>query len=154
MDEPMFGESIADGTGVMIFSCITGLEKMKTARGKNVASWTIEDSSNRIPGILFPNSFEIVERRSHHSTNLMESERDEKSNSPGEDSKSSVAVKRDARVVGGERRIMSSPGFRRLLSAAFKELSSCEHYWQLRSTMPAYHCPYSCMFYALLLPRS
>ena len=80
-----------------------------------MASWTIEDSSNRIPGILFPKSFDIVERGSHHSTNLMESARDEKTNSPDEDSTSALVVEQDARVVGGERRIMSSPEFRRLL---------------------------------------
>ena len=60
-------------------------------------------------------SFDIVDRRSHYSTNLMKSARDERTNSPDEDSKSPLVVEQDARVVGGERRIMSSPEFRRLL---------------------------------------
>ena len=99
MDEPMFGESIADGSGVMILSCITDLKKMKTARGKNMAKWTIEDSSNRIPGIVFPNSFDIVEQESHHSTDPMENIRDEKTNSPDEIPESRLVVEQDARVV-------------------------------------------------------
>lgn len=53
---------LPDGSEVMILSCVTELKRMTTAKGKKMARWMIEDAAARLPGILFPASYDVAEQ--------------------------------------------------------------------------------------------
>lgn len=56
------GTALPDGTEVMIMSCVTDLKQITTARGRKMGKWMIEDSSGRVPGVVFPNSYDVMEQ--------------------------------------------------------------------------------------------
>lgn len=61
-EERVVSSTIADGTGVMLLSCVTDLKKVTTAKGKKMARWTIEDANSRVTGVVFPGAYDIIEQ--------------------------------------------------------------------------------------------
>lgn len=59
---PGIGTTLPDGMEVMILSCVTDLKRITTARGKKMGKWMIEDSTGRVPGVVFPNSYDVMEQ--------------------------------------------------------------------------------------------
>lgn len=53
---------------IMILSCITELKKVTTAKGRKMARWMIEDTANRVAGVVFPGFYEVVEQRFNNSS--------------------------------------------------------------------------------------
>lgn len=84
---------VPDGTDVMILSCVTDLKKMTTARGKKMAKWLIEDATGRIPGIVFPSEYELMEQV------LPSTEEDPENDAPESTAEQRFVVEEDARVI-------------------------------------------------------
>lgn len=57
-----FGTTLPDGMELMILSCVTDLKRVTTAKGKKMGKWMIEDSTGRVPGVVFPNSYDVMEQ--------------------------------------------------------------------------------------------
>lgn len=63
VDEVTTSENVmSDGTSVIILSCITDMKKMTTARGKKMGRWMIEDTTGRVPAVVFPEVYEVMEQ--------------------------------------------------------------------------------------------
>lgn len=84
--------AVADGTDVMILSCVTELKNLTTAKGKKMGKWMIEDVSGRVPAIVFPESYEIMQQQVEPSV----PDYDELETEPVEPR---LVVEEDARVV-------------------------------------------------------
>lgn len=83
---------VADGMDVMILSCVTELKHLTTAKGKKMGKWMIEDVSGRVPAIVFPESYEIMQQLVEPSV----PDNDELESEPLEPK---LVVEEDARVV-------------------------------------------------------
>lgn len=82
---------VADGTDVMILSCVTDLKHLTTAKGKKMGKWIIEDVSGRIPAIVFPEYYEIMQQLVEPAFDNVELET--------EPLEPELVVEEDARVV-------------------------------------------------------
>lgn len=94
--------SLPDGSGVMIMSCVTDLKRMTTAKGKKMAKWIIEDSTGRVPGLVFPTAYEVVEQRVVHPEKLAtisEGQNLEPESSEKTGTESPLVVEEGSRVV-------------------------------------------------------
>lgn len=109
-------KALPDGSDVMILSCVTEFKKITTAKGKKMAKWMIEDASARVPGIVFPGSYDLIEQIREKPIGLgsdllgsSESLQTEP-NVGSENEASSYVVEEDARVVVWGRIDMESSG--------------------------------------------
>lgn len=99
----IFSNALSDGSDVMILSCITDLKKITTAKGKKMAKWMIEDAAARVPGIVFPSSYDIVEQvreRPNDTIEITNAEMSQVDSSTDlEHAEPSFVVEEDARVL-------------------------------------------------------
>lgn len=93
---------VKHGDEVAILSVISELNIVKTARGRNMAKWMVEDQQSRMQGVVFPSAFAVCEQvRSAHA--IPESPAITESGEPNSVSEvepeAEKVVEQDARVV-------------------------------------------------------
>lgn len=102
-DTEQMSGATPDGSEVMVLSCVTDLKRMTTSKGKKMGKWVIEDTTGRVPGVVFPTSYELMQQIFSESEAKSEEDNEglETDSSVDGDSPESIAqvVEEDARVV-------------------------------------------------------
>lgn len=93
---------VEHGDEISIVSIISELNLVRTARGKSMAKWMIEDQQSRIQGIVFPSAYTICEQtrpRHQNSGSFSDLEVNGDDGAAGAEAEETKVVQQDARVV-------------------------------------------------------